>query len=319
MLRKQVPPDTADAVYYLGRLMDRVTYARLIAEERDAFRKKLRRDFDRTFQVGGFKNFHIAYPEPATPAVKAKIRVLTDYVRAFYEQVYPRFYLYEPRRPFRIVYFATGAEYREATGSPAYGFYRPGEHVLYTYLKSGHGTLWHELIHAFASENAEYSLTPQWFSEGFASFYEMAFLIDGRVSEGYTNWRLPPMQVDLRADRVAPLRVALLRPRFRMLDRDVTPAESRDRAAGQYGYAEARFLFCYLWMHGHLETFVRDVMYEIRPRVLGEQDNPAGLGPAMVQRLETLTGKSIDELDREIRELALRLKKNEKLRSARTQ
>ncbi|MEQ9366600.1 MAG: hypothetical protein RIF32_20335 [Leptospirales bacterium] len=145
----------------------------------------------------------------------------------------------------------------------------------------------------------------------------MSFLIDGRVSEGYSNWRLPRMQADLRADRIAPLRVALARPRFRMLDRDITPEESRDRAAGEYGYAEARFLFCYLWTRGLLETYVRDVMYDVRPRVLREagddRRNQVELGPALIQRLEEVTGDSIEEIDAEIRALALRLKKNEKL------
>lgn len=310
------PPDTPDRVFYRGTGMARADYELLLAREYADFAARLKRDFGRDFQIGGFKNFMIAGPQRATSEQRRKLRALTDYVRAFYEQVYPRFYRYEPGRPFRIVYFATGRDFRAATGSPAYGFYRPDEHVLYTYLNSGHGTLWHELIHAFAAENARHSLTPQWFSEGFASFYEMAFLIDGRVSEGYTNWRLPQMQADLRADRVAPLRIALARPRFRMLDRDISAAESSDRAAGRYGYAEARFLFCYLWMHGHLERFVRDVSYEIRPRVLGEEDDPAQLGPAMIQRLEALTGKSLEELDLEIRRLALRLKKNEKLRKS---
>ncbi|MEQ9366601.1 MAG: hypothetical protein RIF32_20340 [Leptospirales bacterium] len=119
-------------VFYRGRLTPRSEYARMLAHEYESFRRVLRRDFERSFEVDGFKNFQIASPAPASAATRQKIRALTKYIRAFYDQVYPRFFDYEPRRPFRVVYFATAAEFRAATGSPAYGFYRPGEHVLYT-------------------------------------------------------------------------------------------------------------------------------------------------------------------------------------------
>ncbi|MCR9141258.1 MAG: hypothetical protein NXI24_03340 [bacterium] len=52
-----------------------------------------------------------------------------------------------------------------------------------------------------------------------------------------------------------------------------------------------------------------------RPRVLGRNGGDRDeLGPAIIERLETLTGKSIEDVDREIRAMALRLRKNEKLR-----
>ena len=134
----------------------------------------------------------------------------------------------------------------------------------------------------------------------------MAFLVPGaapgeRISEGYTNWRLPGQQNSLRRNQTMPLRTALLRSRFSASDAD-----------GTFGYAEARFLFCYLWMHGLLETYVRDVVYDLRPRYADDPDS-SKLLREMIKRLEERTGRSIEELDVELRALALRLGKNQKL------
>ena len=225
-LRDLAAAAPGDTVFYRGLDWPRERYERQIVEERAALTGALDAAYPDggPFFTDGFHNFDLALEmagarsnsagQPGAADIQRMQRLLV-YTRAFHEQVYPRFFRYEPRRPFRIVYFRDRARFRAATRSPAYGFYRPANHILFSYSGAGHGTLWHELVHAFAAENSEDSLWPQWFSEGFASFYEMAFLDDrGQVSEGYANWRLPKLQRDIRARRLAPLGTALLRPYF---------------------------------------------------------------------------------------------------------
>lgn len=157
--------------------------------------------------------------------------------------------------------------------------------------------MWHELIHAFLRENEVDDYDPQWFHEGFASFYEMAFLAPGAdgpvVVAGYANWRLPAWQRDLRAGTVAPLREALLRAKL----------------APDYDYAAARFLFCYLWTRGKMRSYVRAVVYDLMPHYKGVE-----LRKMMLAKLEEIAGESIEDIDANVRALALRTRKNEKLR-----
>lgn len=163
-----------------------------------------------------------------------------------------------------------------------------------TYVGSGHGTLWHELTHGFVDANVSRSnvVTPAWFDEGFASFYEMAFLDHGRVLEGYTNWRLPMLQASLRAGKVMPLKEALRYTGF----------------TDRFNYAEARFFFVYLWVHGKMDDFVQSYIYEILPQKIGAERDAA-----TVRLVERLLAKDIDTIDREYRAMALKLAPNVKL------
>jgi hypothetical protein len=239
-----------------------------------------------SFQVEAGRHFQFAHR--GSPTRRAELRRYQD---RFFQEICPRYFRYEPREPWRIVYFASAAEYTRATGMRTYGHYSPAERTLYSYTGSGHGTLWHEMIHAFLDDQSV-GFVPQWFEEGFAAFYEMAFLRGDRVSEGCANWRLPALQQAIRAGRVTPLREALLME-------DFTPG---------FHYAEARFFFCWLWTRGILQRFVQIFVYELLPH----HDGPE-LGRAAIQTLEELSALTIDEIDREYRALALRTRKNQKL------
>ncbi len=292
-LMGEVPADTDTVIQYAGEVLSRESYDQRLAAEERAFLAKLSTNHKNlTFRTRRQKYFHIAYRTD-----EARMNHLARYLEEFYRQVYPLYFIYESSRPVRLVYYRTKAEFQEHTGSPAYGFYRRAEHTLYTYANSGHGTLWHELIHAFLRENEVSDYDPQWFHEGFASFYEMAFLTQTAsgplVVAGYANWRLPAWQRNLRRGAVAPLREALLRAKL----------------APDYDYAAARFLFCYLWTRGKMQPFVRAVVYDLMPRYEGVE-----LREQMLVKLENITGESVEEIEANVRALALRTRKNEKLR-----
>ncbi|MCP4138137.1 MAG: hypothetical protein GY754_44655 [bacterium] len=285
-LFKDIPRD-GKTVHYLGDEYSRKDYKKLKKKELAEFKEDLKDQYGLTFKTRNTKYFNIAYR-----CSNQGMNHRQNYLTRFFEQVYPRYFRYEPKHPFRVVYFKSKITFRQHTGSPAYGYFNSGSHTLTTYYTySGHGTLWHEMIHAFVDENIDGN-TQQWFSEGFASFYEMAFLYKNKVVEGYTNWRMPILQRAIREGRFVPLKEFML-PQFMSID---------------FGYAEGRFLFCYLWVHGKMKPFVNSYLYELCPKYSGVK-----LGRKSIEKIEELMGKNIDQINKEVLAMAKRVGKNQKL------
>ncbi len=251
------------------------------------FKTTLRKRFDIDFNVIKKGQFNIAHQ--CSPQ---KIHQLNDYMNKFYTQIYPQYFKKKPTDPWNIIYFNNKPQYTQKTGSTAYGYYNPESKTLYTYCYSGHGTLWHEMIHAFVDTNTNKRIH-QWFNEGLASFYEMAFLINNKVSDGYTNWRMPGLQEAIREKRFVPLK------KFMM---DWTMQKD-------FGYASVRFLFCYLWIKNKIIPFVQTYLYDLLPKY-----NRKYLGIKTIQLLESLIGKNIDEINEEYIHLAKTLKRDQKLK-----
>ena len=266
---------------------ERVTLS--VKQEIDAmaeFKASVEDKFKTRFKVISTKGFYIAYI-----CSKRSINWLKMYLDEFYRQVYPKYFVKEVEKPWKIVYFANKKQFRAKTGSDAYGYYSPRDRTLYTYCNSGHGTLWHEMMHGFMDSNTDRDIH-QWFSEGLASFYEMAFLVRGKVSEGWTNWRMPA------------LKEAIKRGQFTHLKEFMMDEEMKE----SFGYAEARFLFCYLWMKNIIVPFVKGYVYELLPKYSGKK-----LGKETIKLLEGLAGKSIDKINEEYLYYAKRLKRDQKL------
>ncbi len=282
-------PADGITVAYRGKNMPRADYNREKDQELREFEDELRQKYPMRFNFKVSKYFLLACDCDARTQAG-----LQEYLDAFFQTIYPRYFKYEPPGAWRIVYFKNKADFHEQTGSEAYGFYVRNARIMNTYVGSGHGTLWHELTHGFVDANVSRStaVTPAWFDEGFASFYEMAFLERGGVSEGYTNWRLPMLQASLRAGKVLPLKTALKYTGF----------------TENFNYAEARFFFVYLWVNGKMEDFVRAYIYEILPKSIG-----AARDEDTVKLVERLLGKDIETIDKEYRAMALKLAANVKL------
>jgi hypothetical protein len=285
MLYVNIPADGA-TIQYCGKKYSKEEYLKKKSDELQSFSKTLESKYGLTFKTRSSKYFNIAYR-----ISEQEMNHLQTYLLYFFRHVYPRYFIYEPRQPMRVVYFETKELYVTKTGCDAYGFYQPDSKTLYTYAYSGHGTLWHEMIHAFVDDTIDCS-PQQWFNEGFASFYEMSFLDNNAVVEGYTNWRLPQLQEVLRQGRMTPLKRFL----------------SNESMEEEFGYTEARFLFCLLWINNKMEPFVKSYLYEICPKYTGKQRSAM-----TIKKIESLLGKDIDTIQKEYSDLALKLNKNQKL------
>ncbi len=252
-----------------------------------AFAAELRGSTGLDFRTRSTGRFDFAYR-----CTEAEMDSLQEYAAAFYAQVYPRFFDGEPSRAFRLVYFRDHVEYRAHSLYPDnYGYYSYATRALYTWAHSGHGTLWHELIHAFMDANIRED-PHSWFNEGLASFFEMAFLVNGAVVEGYTNWRHPLVLAALAAGTIPPLRDFL---RARKIE---VPAVK----------AYARFLFCYLWTKGVMDGFARAYLHRLLPAASGEE-----LDRRVIALLEELLGKGIEGIDADVRAAALSVGPDRKL------
>jgi hypothetical protein len=284
-LFKDIPRDS-NQIHYLSKNYTRKEFRDLKKRELDELKKHLYEKYKITFKTRSTKYFNIAYR-----CSESRMNHLQHYLVKFFNQVYPRYFIYEPTHAINMVYFAGKNEFRRYTRSGAYGYYSAWNKTLTTYAYSGHGTLWHELIHAFVDQNCS-GHPQQWFNEGFASFYEMAFLRNGRVVEGYTNWRMPYLKTSIREGNFSHLKEMMKEMQMKE----------------EYGYAKARFLFCYLWIHGKMKAFVRSYLYELCPRYRGSI-----LGKKAIKKMEELLGKDIDTIHREYLALARKVKKNQKL------
>lgn len=287
-IRKGFPQkDSAEYIFYLKKRYTKENLAKVKDKEISAFEKKLKQEYKVDFKI----KHHAKYFNVAYQSTEAQVQHLMYVLEVFFESIYIRFFKYEPENPFYIVYFANKSEYQKHTEHDSYGFYMPSEKTFYTYAGSGDGTLWHEITHAFVDANKDKAIQ-QWFSEGFASFYEMASIQNHTFIEGYTNWRMPALQQAIREDNFIPLSAFF----------------AENRMSEDYGYAKARFFFCYLWQYDKMDEFVNIYLYKLIP-----QYKPQELGKQVIKTIEKLTGKTINKIEQEYKKLALQYRDFQKL------
>jgi len=125
-------------------------------------------------------------------------------------------------------------------GTP-YGYYSSTHGALIMNIATGGGTLVHELVHPYMDTNVPDP--PPWLNEGLGSLYEASSQRDGHIV-GLLNWRLPGLQVAIRAGNV---------PTFRKL----MAMNDNQFYGGSSGvsYAQARYLLYYMQEHGVLHAF----------------------------------------------------------------
>jgi hypothetical protein len=160
----------------------------------------------------------------------------------------------------------TRALFDEEPTTP-YGFYSSRNDALVMNIRTGGGTLVHEIVHPYVEAN--FPDAPAWLNEGLGSLYEQSSERDGHII-GLTNWRLPGLQGAIRAGNALPFSALC--------------ATSSDEFYGDDSglhYAQARYLLYYLQEHGLLVRFYREFFesrasdptgYRTLVRVLGERD-----------------------------------------------
>jgi hypothetical protein len=147
-----------------------------------------------------------------------------------------------------------------------------------------YGTLAHELFHLMVRR--DFGDVPAWMDEGYAALYEVSRVYRDRTVVGLPNWRGEVIR-------------KLGGPEFPMLqdltraDWDEFNAEGFEAGYQAMNHAKARYFALYLQEKGKLaETYRR-----FRERnALDVRRNP---GDDSVGLIETILGKSIDEIDRD--------------------
>jgi hypothetical protein len=143
----------------------------------------------------------------------------------------------------------------EAPGTP-FGYYTPRLGALIMNIRTGGGTLVHEIVHPFMEANVPDC--PPWLNEGMGSLYEGVGRRNGAIW-GYLNWRLPGLQRAIKARAV---------PSFAtLLSQDETGFYSRDPGTN---YAQSRYLLYYLQDRGLLKTYYTRF-------VAGQSKDPSGI------------------------------------------
>jgi len=124
-----------------------------------------------------------------------------------------------------------------------YGYFSSSDKALVMNIRTGGGTLVHEIVHPFVAAN--FPACPAWFNEGLGSLYEQSGERGGKIV-GYTNWRLAGLQKAIRAKRV---------PSFKTLC-STTTHQFYEEDKGN-NYAQARYLCYWLQEHGLLRKYYR--------------------------------------------------------------
>ncbi len=137
-----------------------------------------------------------------------------------------------------------------------FGYSSPRHRALIMNIRTGAGTLVHEMVHPFIAAN--FPGCPSWFNEGLASLYEQS-TGDGDKIRGLTNWRLKGLLDAIGRNRVPPFKTLM----------STSTEEFYNRDPGT-NYAQARYLCYYLQEKGLLVKFYH------RFRAACKQD-PTGL------------------------------------------
>ena len=196
------------------------------------------------------------------------------------ELMWKAYFKTKPDYPIVIYLFAGKRSYDEwrrklfnDTQASHYGYYRPWDKTLVMNIRTGGGTLVHELTHALTTP--DFPKCPTWLFEGLGSLHEQCSYGRDTII-GHENWRLPGLQKAIAQGKLVPLEKLVA----------TTNAQFRGRNSGLH-YAEARYLCMYLQTKGLLRRFYR----EFRDN---QKTDPTG-----AKTLVAVTGKSIPELQKD--------------------
>ncbi|PWQ92695.1 DUF1570 domain-containing protein [Leucothrix pacifica] len=123
-----------------------------------------------------------------------------------------------------------------------YGYFDPSNKRMVMNIASGGGTLTHELVHPYITQN--FPESPLWFHEGLASLYERSRYSGGYIY-GMNNWRLASLTA---------LTKAKASPNLSTMMSSGDGFYGKDR---ETSYAKARYLMFYLQSRRLLKRYYR--------------------------------------------------------------
>lgn len=139
------------------------------------------------------------------------------------------------------------------TPTTPYGYFSHTQRALIMNIRTGGGTLVHEIVHPLMAAN--FPECPAWFNEGLGSLYEQSAERNGQIV-GLTNWRLVGGWGPFKEGEEGGLKQAIREkrvPSFKTLC-STTDHEFYREDRGT-NYAQARYLCYYLQEHGLLRKF----------------------------------------------------------------
>lgn len=157
---------------------------------------------------------------------------------------------HRPVSPISIVVLSSQQRYQQVAydldqrrvGS-YYGYFQSDEMRIVLNLKTGSGTLGHELTHALAQ--VDYPDMPEWFDEGLASLHEQCeFSEEGNQLIGISNWRVQLLLSALSRDQL---------PGLNSLVKQLKISHKQEALT----YAHARYFCLYLQQKRLLSPFYR--------------------------------------------------------------
>jgi len=214
------------------------------------------------------KGFHIIFQRPfvvvgdeSAEMVKQRatgtVKWATDYLKKDY-------FANDPEEIIDIWLFKDKVSYQKHAreifgGRPTtpYGYCSDEHNALVMNIRTGGGTLVHEMVHSFMPAN--FPACPAWFNEGLASLYEQCGERNGHI-RGYTNWRLAGLQAAIRRKEV---------PSFKTL----CSTSSREFYQEDPGtnYSQARYLCYYLQEKGLLVKYFHEFRRSVKKDPTGYQ------------------------------------------------
>ncbi len=130
--------------------------------------------------------------------------------------------------------------FRERPDTP-FGYSSPRHRALVMNIRTGTGTLVHEIVHPFIRAN--FPACPPWFNEGLASLYEQC-TSRGNLIIGLTNWRLAGLQQAIRKNILPTFNTLMALNKEQFYNKD--PGTN---------YAQSRYLCYYLQEKDKLTEF----------------------------------------------------------------
>jgi len=220
---------------------------------------------------------------------EASMRTCKATVARVFRYLHTDYFTRKPEKPIRVYLFRdrqTYEDYCTATyqkpPSTPFGFYMSSERKMVMNISTGAGTLAHELVHPLLAE--DFPDVPSWFNEGFASLFEQSGEKDGKMV-GFVNWRLPGLLKAMKAGKAVSLRD--------LLGYGASQFYGDERGVN---YATARYLCMYLQETGQLIPFYK------RFRATCKDDRSGAAA------IEKVTGRKIDDLEKEWRDWVLKLR-----------
>jgi hypothetical protein len=164
-----------------------------------------------------------------------------------------------------------------------FGYSSARHKALIMNVRTGTGTLVHEIVHPFMAAN--FPLCPAWFNEGLASLYEQS---TGRGNKiiGLTNWRLAGLQDAVLKGLV---------PSFKALT-STSEYEFYEKDPGT-NYAQTRYLCYYLQEKNLLTKFYHKFL-------ANHQDDPTGYNTLKM----VLNENNMDEFKKKWENFVLQLR-----------